>query len=106
MNKVRLTPEAAADLVGIKTYISETLGNPIAAVGTIQRITKSLRILETHAEAGPSLEAKSEYKTNLRFLVCGNYIAIYRIEGDCTSIARVLNSRQDYMRVLFSRDDK
>ena len=106
MNKVRLTPEAAKDLAGIKTYIVETLGNPIAAVGTVRKITKSLRILESYAEAGPSLETKSGYKTDLRFLVCGNYIAIYRIEGDGTSIARVLNSRQDYMRVLFSSGDE
>lgn len=105
MNKVRLTPEAASDLVGIKTYISETLGNPIAADGTIRGITKSLRILEAHAEAGPSLEAKSGYKSDLRYLVCGNYIAVYRVEDDCVSIARVINSRQDYMRVLFSSGD-
>lgn len=101
MNKVRLTPEAAADLAGIKTYISETLGNPIAAAGTVRKIIKSLRILESHAEAGPSLEAKSGYKTDLRFLVCGSYIVLYRVDEKDVSIARILNGRQDYMRVFF-----
>lgn len=102
MNKVRLTPEAAADLADLKVYISETLGNPIAADGTIRGITNSLRVLQSHSEAGPSIEAKSRYKTDLCYLVCGNYIAVYRAEDDRVSIARVINSRQDYMRVLFS----
>ena len=101
MHKVRLTPEAAADLIGIKTYISATLGNPIAAAGTVRRIIKSLRNLESHPEAGPSLEAKTGFKTDLRFLVCGSYIALYRVEGGDVSVARILNGRQDYMRVLF-----
>lgn len=101
MNKIRLTPAAADDLVGIKTYIAENLGNPIAAEATVRRIMRALRVLETHAEAGPSVEGKTGYPTDLRFLVCGSYIALYRTEGDYISVARVLNGRQDYMRILF-----
>lgn len=61
----------------------------------------SLRRLTSHAEAEPSAKAATGYKTDLRFLVCGNYIAIYRVEGNIGSVARVFNGRQDYLRLLF-----
>ena len=101
MNKVRLTPEAINDLLELKAYIADKLQNPLAAEGTVSRIMQSIRILQQHAEAGPSVEATTGYKTDLRFLVCGNYIAIYRIDGKTVSIARAFNGRQDYLRILF-----
>ena len=101
MNKLRLTPEAVDDLLQIKAYISDKLQNPTAAENTVRRITASLRILTRHAEAGPSVEAATGCKTDLRFLVCGNYIALYRVDGNTVSVARVFNGRQDYLRLLF-----
>ena len=100
MNELRLTPMAARDLAEIRDYISTKLGNPIAAEGTVRRILNALRILRDHGEAGPGLEAKTGLKTDLRMLACGNYIAIYRVEGNRVSVARILNARQDYMRIL------
>ena len=105
MNKLRLTPEAVDDLLEIKTYISNKLQNPVAAENTILRIMTSLRLLTQHAEAGPSVEAATGYKTDLRLLVCGNYIAIYRIDGKTISVARVFNGRQDYLRLLFGEQE-
>lgn len=101
MNKLRLTPEAVNNLLEIKTYISDKLQNPAAAENTILRIMTSLRLLTQYAEAGPSIEAAAGHQTDLRFLVCGNYIAIYRIDGKTVSVARVFNGRQDYLRLLF-----
>ncbi len=101
MNKLRLTPEAVNDLMQIKAYISDKLRNPIAAENTIRRITSSLRLLTQYAEAGASVESATGYKTELRFLVCGVYIVIYRVDGDTVSVARVFNGRQDYLRLLF-----
>ena len=101
MNKLRLTPKAIRDLAEIKRYISEELGNPTAALRVVSRITQELRILQAHAEAGPSVEALTGYQTELRMLVCGQYIALYRVEEQIISVARIINARQDYMRVLF-----
>lgn len=50
MNKLYLSEEAQIDLAEIKAYISEKLENPSAALNTIRHITKSLRILQTHAK--------------------------------------------------------
>lgn len=101
MNKLRLTPEAVRDLGEIKRYISEELANPTAALRVVSRITQELRILQSHAEAGPSVEALTGCQTELRMLVCGQYIALYRVEKRSVSVARIINARQDYIRVLF-----
>ena len=40
--------------------------------------------------------------TDLRFLVCNNHLAFYRIDGNYISIIRILDGRTNYMKVLFS----
>ena len=52
MNNLHLSEEAQNDLLEIKAYIEEELLNPSAALATVSRITKSLRILQNHAQAG------------------------------------------------------
>lgn len=101
MNKVRLTPEAVRDLAEVKRYISKEFGNPIAAQRVAGNITGTLRILEHHNMAGPSAEALTGHISDLRLLNCGQYIAIYRVDGEFVSVARIIHRRQDYMRVLF-----
>ena len=101
MNKLIVSPEAARDLEGIRQYIAFELKNKSSALRVVHGITKDLRILQRYAEAGPSVEALTGYPTDLRLLVCGQYIALYRVEGNTVSVTRILYSKQDYLRVLF-----
>lgn len=105
MNKIRLTPAAARDLADIQSYIAEELGNRAAAARTVKRITAKLRVLQRYAEAGPSVMEITGEETDLRMLVCGQYIALYRVENRIVSVARIVQGRQDYMRVLFHNND-
>lgn len=100
MNKLQIAPETKRDLQAIDFYISKELKNPTAAKGVIRRITEDLRVLTQFENAGPSLQEKTGYPTALRFLVCGDYIAFYKIDGNTVSVARILNGRQDYLRIL------
>lgn len=99
--KIKYTPAAIADLQEMKDYISKTLHNPKAA----NRITKSIMDhcanLKAHPQLGISLAAKTEEDTDLRYLVCERHLAMYRVEGDLILIARILDGRTDYMKVLF-----
>ena len=106
MNKVRLTPEAVRDLAEIRRYISVELGNPFAAQRIVGSIIENLRLLERHTLAGPSVEALTGHPTDLRILVCGKYIAIYRAESSIASVARIMIARQDPIRVLFGNIEK
>lgn len=87
MNKLVISPEAARDLEKIKQYIIYELKNPITARRVVRSITRDLRILEHHAEAGLSIAALTGYSGDLRILVCGNYIAVYKVEGSTVLVA-------------------
>ena len=101
--RIKYTPAAIADLQELKDYISKTLHNPKAA----QRITKSIMDhcsqLKMHPQLGMSLAAKTGVETDLRYLVCEQYLTIYRVEDDLIMVARVLDGRTDYIKVLFNK---
>ena len=88
--KLRYTPESLCDLQEIKRYIKSELHNPTAA----NRITKQF------PEMGVFIGAKTGYETDLRMLVVESYIALYRIETENVSVGRIINARQDYIRIL------
>lgn len=104
MNKIRITPEAVRDLQAVQSYIAQDLGNPAAAKRTVKSILQHLRVLERFANAGFSVAAKTGADTDLRILVCGSYLAPYRVEGKTVSIARILHAKQDYLLVLFGEE--
>lgn len=101
MNELYLSPEAQTDLEEIKAYIADELENPSAALATVNRITKTLRILRTHAFAGAPLSSVTDVESDYRFLVSGNYLAFYRAYGNTVYVERILYGRRDYLRTLF-----
>jgi len=101
MNKLAISPLARKDLKDIKTYISEELENPIAAVNVISRIIKKIKNLKAMPGMGARLSSKVSFDTDYRFLVCGNYLAFYRHEEKTVFVDRVLYGRRDYIKILF-----
>ena len=104
MNKVFLSPEVSRDLSQIKQYISTELKNRSAANRIVGSILKDLRELGRYPEQGPSIEALTGFQTELRMLLCGKHIALYRIENETVFVARIIDARQDFLRVLFGED--
>ena len=82
MNNLHLSAEAQNDLMEIKAYIEEDLLNPSAALTTVSRITKSLRVLQNYAYAGALLSSIADIESDYRFIVSGNYISFYRACGN------------------------
>ena len=101
MNELYMAPEAQTDLEEIKSYIADELENPTAALATVNRITKTLRILRTHAFAGAPLSSVTDVESDYRFLVSGNYLAFYRAYGNTVYVDRILYGRRDYLHTLF-----
>ena len=101
MNNLHLSEEAQNDLMEIKAYIEEELLNPSAALATVSRITKSLRILQTYPLTGTSLSSIADIESDYRFIVSVNYISFYRVYDSEVYIDRILYARRDYMRILF-----
>ena len=65
---------------------------------------KDLRELGRYPEQGPSIEALTGFQTELRMLLCGKHIALYKIENEEVFVARIIDARQDYLRVLLGDD--
>lgn len=105
MNSLHLSQEAQNDLIEIKNYIEEELLNPSAALATVSKITKSLHILQTYAQAGTPLSSIADIESDYRFIVSGNYISFYRAYGNDVYIDRILYARRNYMRILFGDTD-
>ena len=57
--------------------------------------------MKDFAEMGTPLSSIADVGIDYRFLVSGNYMVFYRVQGDDVCIDRVLYGRSDYMSVLF-----
>ena len=101
MNNLYLSPEAQDDLSEIKAYIAEDLENPQAALSTVTKITKTIRMLQEHALIGVPLSAIADFNSDYRYLISGSYMIFYRVTGKDVFIDRVLYGRRDYLRILF-----
>ena len=99
--KLRYTPEAISDLQSIKQYIKSTLRNPTAATRITKMVLDNCASLKSFPESGSSISALTGYETDIRMLICENYIALYRVDDDMVSVARIIHAKQDYMRILF-----
>lgn len=101
--KLRYTPEAISDLREIQRYIKNNLHNPTAALRISKLILAACSSLKEFPNMGVSIESKTGFETDLRMLVCEKWVVVYRIEAGqgVISVARVLDARQDYMRILF-----
>lgn len=101
MNKLYYSSEALNDLDEIWKYIFEELQNPIAAQKTVYSILDTIEKLKEFSEMGPDLSSVTDVENSYRFLVCGNYLAFYRVNGVEVSIDRILYGKRDYLRILF-----
>lgn len=101
--KLRYTPEAVSDLQEIKRYIKNTLHNPTAALRISKAILAACSSLKSFPKMGMSIKSKTGFETDLRMLICESWVAVYRIEDESgmISVARIMDARQDYMRILF-----
>ena len=66
-------------------------------------IMKRIRQLADFPEIGAPLSSIISLEVPYRFLVCGNYTAFYKVEGDEVHIIRVLLSRRNFMQILFGK---
>ena len=100
-NRIHYSPESRRNLDDIWDYIVSELQNRSAAERVINRIIDAVDPLKNFAEMGAPLSSIADIGTDYRFLVSGNYMVFYRVQGNDVYIDRVLYGRSDYMSVLF-----
>ena len=82
-------------------YIVSELQNRSAAEHVVDCIMDAVDQLKNFAEMGTPLSSIADVRTYYRFLVSGNYMVFYRVQGSDVYIDRVLYGRSDYMSALF-----
>ena len=95
---------ALRDLDDIWEYILLELSNPEAAARTVGDIMDAIDNLMDFPRMGAPLSSIVDTESDYRFLVTGNYMTFYRLEGKEIYVERVLYGRGDYLHVLFWED--
>ena len=90
--KVRLLPEAEADLDDIWYYIA--LDDREAVARTVDTILARLRVLGSFPGAG---RERADLYPGLRSWPINNYVVFYTIDDDIR-VARILHGRRDVQR--------
>ena len=99
-NKIHYSPESRRDLDDIWDYIVSELQNRSAAEHMVDCMMDAVDQLKNFAEMGIPLSSIADVGM-YRFLVSGNYMVFYRVQGNDVYIDRVLYGRSDYMSVQF-----
>ena len=93
--KLHYSRKAQRDLDAIWDFYLDEYQNVDAAVKIIDSITDDIDQLANFPELGPPLSSIADVESNYRFLVTGNYLSFYRIDGEDVSIDRILYGRRE-----------
>lgn len=94
--KHRLAPEAEADLLEIWLYVAEGGGLAIAD-RFVESLTARFFLLTAHPLAG---RARNDLLPGLRSYPVGEYVVVYRVDGDDVLIQRVVRGSRDLDALL------
>lgn len=96
--KLRINPLVVVDLKNIKEFIFED--NPDAAQQTIQEIYSQFEKVQQFPSMGADLSKRVSFKTNYKYMMCGNYVILYKVGKEFVEIYRVINRYQDITRIF------
>lgn len=98
MMKLRINPIVAEDLKNIKEYIAED--NEEMAVKTIREIYARFENIQQFPYMGEDLAKRVSFRTDYKYVICGNYVVLYRIRDEYVEIYRVMNRHQDITKIF------
>lgn len=104
--EILVTPDAEADLYGIRDYIAETLLVPDVAINYIRAIRKEIEKLSYMADSIAPEEHEPWHSRGVRKIIVKNFYIYYR--SDHTSgkvyILNVIYTKRDQLKALRNMD--
>ncbi len=100
MMRILISPEALSDLKKLRETISIEFGDDTAQ-NVLKKITDSVRNLGDFPNMGMDVAAKYDVVCDYKYFVANKNYIFYRIDGDTIRIVRIVDARQDFMRILF-----
>lgn len=98
MKKLRINPLVVNDLMEIRDYIAED--NKEKAAEIIEKIYSNFENISSFPDIGTNLSKRVRFNTDHKYIVCSNYIIIYKINHEYVEIYRVINRYQDITRIF------
>jgi len=98
MMKLRINPIVAEDLKNMKEYIAED--NEEMAVKTIREIYTCFENIQQFPYMGAELAKGVSFRTDYKYVICGNYVTLHKIADEYVEIYRVVNRYQDITRIF------
>lgn len=92
---------AIDDLLNIENYIISQFNNKQAAQKLKSTLVNAIALLKDNPYLGPKLSDRFNMDTSLRYLVVSKQLVFYNIKNNNIEIIRILDSRQDYLSLLF-----
>ena len=99
MSEITVSKQAKQDLIDIWSYIADD--NPQAADTVLDTLNKKISLLADHPLLGP---ARLHIARDLRYLISGNYLILYRVIKENVEIVRVLHGARN-LSALFKDDE-
>lgn len=92
---------AINDLLDTENYIMNQFHNDLAAKKFKTIIVDKISLLKENPYLAPKLSDRFNIDTPLRYLVVSKQLVFYNINEDNIEIIRILDSRQNYLSLLF-----
>jgi len=95
---LRLLRPAEEDLTEIYDYIAAD--NPSAAERLLLRMERGLNTLAKQPMSGPVPRDPDIAQLGYRYLIIGEYLIFYKIDGSQIFVHRILHGSRDYSEIL------
>lgn len=99
MHDVTISKQARQDLIAIWEYIADD--NPASADRLLDTLDARINRLAEHPLLGP---ARPDIRRDLRYLVCDNYLVLYRVLDDAVEVVRVLHGARNLTAIFKDTD--
>ena len=87
-----------SDLKKMKEYIAED--NEEMAVKTIREIYARFENIQQFPYMGADLAKRVSFRTDYKYVICGNYVVLYKVGKEYVEIYRVVNRYQDITKIF------
>jgi len=99
---VQIALSAQQDLLRLKAYLENEFGREVANE-VLRKIIGKIKNFEEFPLIGKPLSNRIDLPTDYMYLVIEKNYIFYRIEDRVVRIIRILDTRQDFMRILFDK---
>ena len=92
---------AIDDLLNTENYIINQFHNDQAAKKLKNNIVDTISLLKDNPYLGPKMSDRFDIDTPFRYLIVSKQLVFYNVNEENVEIIRTLDSRQDYLSLLF-----